>query len=488
MTDLTSGFPKNLGYSIKELNGFSKQTIKILSDRLSSSASAGDIIKFRLPPNSLIDLRTFAVFFDFTATIAGGTAGVEAHAPRYSSSLIEQLNIYVNNNQVSTIQNYNLLYNTLADMSIGGDNASKRFLENFDPSQTYATPSNANYYSRLYRATANASAGSDTNKSLVINNWLGFFNGSTSVIDTSDLGDVIIEFRLAPASVVWGSAPTGAATAFTGTTNYTISNIRATISRVSFNSSEYYELKAAKLLESSLMYAFQDYYTVRGNLTSKSANVSWNYNVNANSLDYIISTFQRSDYNNSDYLLLVGASTGSTDTNSADTGGAVLTNFKQLTFNEALANQSLLNSYARADGDFFNQSKYFQRKGTWFKTGQFSINSVMIDPYPKPAEEVYNEALIALGNKQIDTSSGTHPGMLGLYYFLKYYFVQICSLQNLSGDSQFWRSGLNGNASSINIQYNAVFDATATDSVYPVFFNALTKIMSISAGRIINVV
>ena len=486
MSDLASGFPKNLSYSIKELNGFSKQTIKVLTDRLSASASAGDTIKIRLPPNSLIDLRTFSLFFDFTATIAGGVAGVEVHAPRYSSSLIEQLNVYVNNNQVSTINQYNLLYNSLADMSFGNDNGSKRFLENYDPSISFATPNGANYYSRLYRTTMNG-VGSDTNKPLVINNWLGFFNGSTSVIDTSDLGDVIVEIRLAPSSILWGCAPTGASAAFAGTVNYSISNIRATMARISFNSSEYYELKSAKLLESSLMYAFTDYYAVKGNQTTKSANVSWNYNVNANSLDYILATFQRADYNNSDYLLLAGSSTGNSDVNYLDSGTAVTAGYDNFSFSEALAYQNNVNSYARADGDYFNQCKYFQRKGIWFKTGQFSINSTMIDPYPKPGEEVYNEALIALGNKNIDTTSGTHPGMLGLAYFLKYYFVQICSLQNLSGDSQFWRSGLNGNAASINVQYNAVFDSTATDSIYPVFFNALTKVMTISAGRIINV-
>ena len=491
MTDLTSSFPKNLSYSIKNLNGFSKQTIKVLSDRLSSTATAGDIIKIRLPPNSLIDMRTFSVFFSGTITGSGVNTGVEGHFPRYSSSLIQQLNVYINNSLVSTINDYNLLYNTIADLSFGSENNSKRFLENYDCTIAFPNPSGANYYSKLSR-TCTSGTGNDTTKIMAINNWLGIFNSSTPVWDTGDMGDVIIELRLAPSGILWGSAPSGADAAWAGSLSYTITDIRATMSRISFNSSEYYELKSAKLLDSGLLIGFQDYYAVRGTLTTKSANVSWNYNVNANSLDYILATFQRNDYTTNNYLLLSGGYTGASGaTTYADTNTTILTNYRNFTLNEAIANQSyiaLTSGGSRTDSDFFANSQYFQRKGSWFKTGQFAINSVMIDPYPKPSEEVYNETLIALGLKNLDTGSSIHPGCLGLYYFLKYYFTQICSLQNLSGDSQFWRSGLNGNAASINVQYNAVFDSTATDSIYPVFFNALTKIINISAGRIINVV
>ena len=98
----------------------------------------------------------------------------------------------------------------------------------------------------------------------------------------------------------------------------------------------------------------------------------------------------------------------------------------------------------------------------------------MIDPYPKPGEEIYNETLINLGMKNLDTGSSIHPGCLNLYQFLKYYFCHVCSLQNISGDGQFWRSGLNGNSASINVQYNCVFDGLSADQVYPIFFNALT--------------
>ena len=489
MADLQKNFPRNLGFSISELVGFSKQTVKILSDRLSSSANAGDIIRIKLPPASIVDLRTFCLYFDFTAGTTGTNAGVEAHMPRYSSSIIEQLNIYVNNNQVSTIQNYNLLYNTIADLSYGSENSSKRCLENYDPSVIYKFDDTSGYGKiTAYRGCAASSAGTDSGRTFCINNWLGFFNASTTCIDTSDVGDVIIEIRLAPNGIVWGSAPTASAAWGTGTCSYSIANIRATISRISFNNAEYYELKAAKLLESSLLIGFQDYYTVRGNSTAKSANVSWTYSVNANSLDYILTTVQRSDFSSNNYLVLYGSQNTAAANN--DNASAVNATYINYTLKEALAQQSITYSAPAAairDGDYFNQCQYFQRRNHGFKTGQFSINSVMIDTYPRPAEEVFTDTLINLGMKNLDTGSSIHEGCTSLYHFNKYYWASICSLQNISSDNKFWKSGLNGGAAAILVQYNAVYDGLATDSVYPVFFNCLTKVMSISAGRIVNI-
>ena len=245
--DLASSFPNNLAYSISELNSFSKQNIKVLSDRMSQAANAGDLIKFKLPPNTLLDMRTFSLFGECTITQTG-TAGSYGHMPRYSSSLIEQVNIYINNTQVSNINSYNLLYNMLADFEMSSDNTNKRFLEILDPSKIYSADTTKNNYIVPSKATAYTGS-HDTSRKFVINNWINFINNaSTLVWDTNDLGDVIIEIRLAPAGILWGSAQSTAGGAMPSTFNYSISNIRATVSRISFNSSEYYELKAAKLL------------------------------------------------------------------------------------------------------------------------------------------------------------------------------------------------------------------------------------------------
>lgn len=506
--DLSSSFPKNLAYSISELNSFSKQNIKILSDRMSQAANAGDLIKFKLPPNTLLDMRTFSLFGELTVAESGGAAGgSKGHMPRYSSSLIEQVNIYINNTQVSNINSYNLLYNMLADFEMSSDNTNKRFLEILDPSITYTADGTNNNYIVPAKTTAFATA-SDTSRKFVINNWVNFINNaSTLVWDTNDLGDVIIEFRLAPAGILWGSAQNNGGGAMPTTFTYSVSNIRATVTRISFNSSEYYELKAAKLLSDGLMIGFQDFIYAQGtSQTNGNGQVTWNYNVNANSLDYILATFRKASFATQTYLqLATSANYGTTNMDNNTwtiigtgtyAGGANTVPITQLnlSFAEALANPHIAftdgSRAAKRDGDLFNQSAYFQRYGAAFTGGQFQINGVMIDTYQKPAEEVYNEALINLGLNNLDMNGGVHQGLNSLPAFLRYYFVQVCSLSNLANDGKFWRSGLNGQNSSINVQYSANFLAPTanTDAIIPIFFNAMTKIMIVNAGRIINVV
>ena len=132
-----SSFPKNLAYAVKTLSGFSKSTVKLLPDNRTDTVTSGNIIRVRLPQNSLIDLRTFTMYYQGICTTASSTNG-KGHYPHLTPSIIDTLTIYVNGTQIENIQNYNLLYNTLYDLDGGGiDQQAKRCLENVDPSVFY---------------------------------------------------------------------------------------------------------------------------------------------------------------------------------------------------------------------------------------------------------------------------------------------------------------------------------------------------------------
>ena len=203
-----------------------------------------------------------------------------------------------------------------------------------------------------------------------------------------------------------------------------------------------------------------------------------NFNVSTNSLDQCIATFQKSDYNTIKNLVLHGSG------NSA----------ALQTFNSFLNSQIADDETAAGIGDGFNNSYYFMRAGVDLATSQWSINSTNIDPYPLPPSEIWNQNLIALGNANIDYgTAGVHPGCVSLWHFLKYYFAHILSLENLSGDGQHWRSGLSGNGSVVNINYQATFsnynNGTANaENVSPVIFCRSTKVLTIKSGHIISVV
>ena len=476
--DLVTGFPKNLAYTLKQLSNFTKQTVKVMPDRV--NPAFGEVSRFKLPASAMIDFRTISIFADVSLynNVGAGAGNYCLHLPRNTASLIQQITITCNGVQLCNINDYNLLYNTLYDIE-GADSSqtSKRFLENADPSVYYyqGATSATNSAIGCVNAQNGATAGNtEVNRPIVINNFLGFISSlSTPVLDLNDTGDIYIEIRWATPSVLWATTNASAPTAFNTTTNCQFNNLRMTCSKINFESSEYYDLKAQKLLSDGLLVGYYDYWTSRGTSVPKSSGVNMNFNVATNSLDQCIATFQKGDCSTIKNLIL----------NSSGTNGSLIT------FNEYLGSQVSKANTDNTLGDGFNQSYYFMRAGVDIATSQWSINSTNIDPYPLPPSEIWNQNLIAIGNANIDFgTSGVHAGCVSLWHFLKYYFCHILSLENLSGDGQMWRSGLSGNGSTVNINYSATFSGTNSESISPVIFCRSTKVLSIRDGHIISVV
>jgi hypothetical protein len=190
---LVSGFPKNLAYTLKQLSNFTKQTVKVMPDRI--NPSFGDVSRFKLPASAMIDFRTISIFADVSLynNIGTGAANYCLPLPRNTASLIQQITITCNGVQLCNINDYNLLYNTLYDIE-GADSSqtSKRFLENSDPSVFYyqGTTAAANSGIGCVNAQNGATAGNaEVNRPIVINNFLGLIGSmSTPVLDLNDTG------------------------------------------------------------------------------------------------------------------------------------------------------------------------------------------------------------------------------------------------------------------------------------------------------------
>jgi hypothetical protein len=435
----------------------------------------------------MIDFRTISIFADVTLYRDNTpNTGYALHLPRNTSSLIQQITITCNGVQLCNINDYNLLYNTLYDLE-GADSSqtSKRFLENADPSLYYISGNTATTGDTpiiAINAAVPANNNNETKRPIVINNFLGFIGSlSTPVLDTSDTGDIYIEIRWATPKVLWGTTNVNQP-AYNVETGCKFDDLRMTCSKINFENSEYYDLKAQKLTTDGLLVGYYDYWTSRGTGVIKSSGINMNFNITTNSLDQCIATFQHTDYQTIKQLVLHNAN---------DIGADFATVTR--TFNQVLADPVANATLAAGVGDAFNQSYYFMRSGCDLATSQWSINSTNIDPYPLPPSEIWNQNLIALGNNNIDFgTSGVHPGCLSLFHFLKYYFCHILSLENLSGDGQMWRSGLSGNGSTININYAATFTKTGEnangENIQPVIFCRSTKILTVRDGRIISVV
>lgn len=479
MTDIGSSFPKALSYSIKSMAGnMSRIGVKLTPDRTTGIVPS-DTITFKLPNSSLVDLKTFMFWYKFSTS---ATTGTFQH-PRYSSSLIERISVIINGQVIDVVSNYNFLYNCLMDMEGSSyDQFSKRNIsEFFDPSLKY-TASDPSSSADVAIVGSNNFAAAATAPSKVdgcISHFLGFLGSSVpGVLDTSDLGDVYIQFQFSVANVL---PATIAATSLTlAGASYTLDDIYATCDVISFASDEYYNLKASKLTSSGLNIGYNTYLNARFAKITKSSGININWNVSANSLDQLIFTLQKGDALTAlKPIVAYGAN---------DAGSTTYT-MAQLTANPLGFVNNTGSTRTEVNGDAFMNSHFFIRNGQAFKEGRWSINNRAINYGFITPKEVFYQTLCALGyNHQDLGTNGLNVGILSLQHFLKYYFVHIIDL-TIQDSRDFWISGLNSLGSTLTITYECNFNGGSnTQEVIPILYARLSKILMVQAGRNISVI
>lgn len=459
---MEGSFPRALSYNIKALSGFSKQAVRLTPDRW-DSIKANDTIKVNLPQNALVDLRTLCMYYE-------GIGDTNCHFPRLSSSIIKTVSWYMNGNLIERIDCYSTLFNKLYDLDGGGsDQTAKRFLENADPSVYYETSTTSSSLATgVFKITANNDA---VKRKFAITSWLGFCSTlSSPIIDTNDLGLCTLEITFESANVMFQKMTNVRVTA----PGYTLSDVHFMVNKIVFNDPLYYNMKAAKLLSSGLTIGYQTYICSKGSLANKSASFNTYTNFNTTSLDQLIGTFAVEDQTTSNLLLY-----GHWDADA--TADA-------LPFNNILSLAAYTAETATTfQGGFYNQSRYFRSDACGLTSSTWEINNVPIIPIPLADYEIYNETQIALGNNHIDMGTGVHPGLQSLGHFLKFYFTHICSLEMIQNDG-FYKSGLDGKSSSLNVVWKTSFGANTSDKVTPFIFAKTTRILQVNEGNSIVVI
>jgi hypothetical protein len=479
MTDITSSFPTSLSYRIKSLVGnMSRIGVKMTPDR-TTGISPNDIITIKLPNSSIVDLRTFNLFYQFSTS---GSTGTFLH-PRYASSLIERISIIINSNTIDIVSGYNFLYNTLMDLEGSSfDQFSKRNVcEFFDPSLKY-TSADPTTSADVSLAGANWLATGTAAPSKIegaITHWLGFLGSSSpSCIDTSDLGDVFIQIQFSNPYVLPSTINATSQTLAGG--SFTLDSVYATCDVISFASDEYYSLKASKLTSSGLNVGFYSYLNARFASSTKNTGISVNWNVSANSLDQIICTTCKTDQNSVWKPMIVY---GSND------AGATVYNMSQIVA-DPLGKVDNTGSI-RTDklGDGFMNSYFFIRNAQSIKESRISLNNRPINYGYLSPKEIFITTMKALGYNHIDLgTNGINACIFSLVHFCKYYFAHIEDL-TIQDTKDFWISGLNSLGSTLTISWDANFNGTTnTQTCIPVMYARLSKVLNIQAGRNITVI
>ena len=474
--DISADLPKTFFYNLKKLKGsFSKQIIKITPDR--TLASPNDITTFRFPIGSVLNLNSLAMHFK------GTTSGTNITIfPKYTSTLIKRLSVAVNNVSVQIINDYNLVYNTYADLNSA--NLTTRFGEKFDSTTSFTNTT-------LSAATATASplvgtnlllaaTGATTNERMVINHFLGILGGgSTPIWNTDLMGEIVVSVQWENSGVLCGTAEASAIT-YTAADTYSLSDIYMSVESFSFTNDEYYQALAT----ADKKIGFHEWSVVRFPKVAKNSGIDITTYISASSLDCVIGTSLPPNAITAIPKTMVGHS-------SCSVGTAVLNTYTYLA--NPISGTGAGGAVAQV-GDVLNYGDgYFStmnmiRDLQYINSSVFYINNRMINYQPLDPLEIHQQNLFALNYENLDLSNnGYNPACISLAHFFKYYGVCMQDL-SLLNPATFYLSGLNSAGSSVSINWKATFNSFCTNDAYPVLIIKTSRILNISEGRQIAVV
>ena len=554
--------PSKMQWRVKELKGILKQTISLEPSIGVNILKSGQQIRVDLPPNSLVDLSTFLMsYVGYTnegGSDAGGATGYRQvrYFPRNSASIIQNLEIQINGQSRFNCPDYNLIYNILHDFSQGQDGLSRRAIgENADPSCKYFNTDvtiNTTAFPKYLCSKNGYPVGLTTTDSAVdkdtyvIRSWLGIFQGSTSIIDTSMLGLVTIILTLAPSAITaLGTANTAPITALnaTGVDPVVVKTVPSntvgasnadyadeptmrgktsrddgvaslTTERIVNNSGV--DIVAGLALAGAVAEAGKDYFlnNVKFSIVRYDMPSSY-YNGLANNLasgatyklyypNYSVFTGQPVNSLEKSGVLRFSISTQSLDyvigtfraanydNNDNATNKVVLSNTSPLYLGQFGSEKCNFENQVR-DGKpiLFNNSKYFVRNGESLTEATWSIGNTRLLT-EKPVEIF--DGVLRHFNIQNDVLGGLHPSIKSLQQFNKYAFAHILSL-NVSGEGGdiYTVSGLNSEETPVNVaweykgtpfQNDATWGLTATgQNCTPVAIACYSSHLEINAGR-----
>jgi hypothetical protein len=268
---MSTTIPRNLQVFLTTLGaGISKTTIKLFPQGKSGPFVQNENTRIVLPENSVIDLHSLSLMFLATTTTATGFAGL----PKHSSSLISRVNVSVGGLQVGhAINEYNTLYNCLANVLIGEDKLTEMsVLEGGIVGDSFPAP------------TANV-----TNRRMAVNNWLGLLSGDMGrFLDTSLTGSIMIDIQWAPNAVLpIGATGTGVA--------YSVSDVYMIVESISFEGALYSNLLLSKMATGQpLQIPFRNWALMTSQTNTTAATIP--FSVNSRSIDVLAASLRPNDY------------------------------------------------------------------------------------------------------------------------------------------------------------------------------------------------
>lgn len=399
-------YPKSFGYFLTRLSNFSRQKIR-LQTLANTTFTPNQQMVIELP-QGLVDLSTF--------TLQGKvrTTGAGTYLPPIEL-LIDSVSIEVGGVSVQNgFTNYGDLFNIYRQYQMEDKKNFRKALQ---------------LEGRQDGVLAADATTDNTAMPFAIYNWLGFLS-SVKVLDTTLMGPVKINIRL---------APTGVLTKHVGSAvvpSFELSEVRANVDILDIADGVYYNMISQRLAQSPLELPYDNYQTVVGTLASPNQSTRWS--TSSDCLEAIIATVKTSNPNS-------------------------------FTPNSVI-----------------KLSEYFVRYGAGISTSQFKVNGI---PYPSiQCESAFGDIFVdtahTLGASQ-DVLGSTDVGMDSHANWQGNYFVHAHSFTYPDSEDAHRLCGLSGRAN----QLLGDWQTTGTGpNVQPLLWLKSKSILRIGAGRMIECV
>lgn len=478
---MATGLPPNVSYFMSRLMGVSTSHFKVYPQN-SGSQAANKIIRFELPSNTLLNLRSCRMLFNVTTTATGSVT--QARLPNDTRSFVDRMAIYMGGVLVqNSFSNYNTLVHS--KKALGADRCSDTTLTHPEICRSHSYHTGAAFgIPSTKDETIHETYDSLANQ-LAIVDWEGFLGtAEPGIIDTGLFPQITIEITLAdnvilPQCVFATSTTLALATSATaggiaavgaGTASYTMDNITMQVEVLGMASSVLDEVVAQRVSQVGyLSIPFKNYFSF-----SSSHSATSRFNVNSASWDRLWVAWRDSNGGSvsgavpvSGYKLagaFAGATSGATSTTVAigvptyDSGGSFDTNKEKyvaraFNFVEPLLAGQTVSNY------------------------QLQINSANYPAYKLTVPEAYT-----LTMNSIDVHDKTR--MMSLDQYRDNYFVQCYRFCLPESDYSRLSSGLDTRATSAQC---ALVTENVTTSTPCFLFAEVTSELRV-ANRAIEVI
>ena len=542
-------YPQQLKAMATRLSNYSSTIRKVSPQGKDDGYVAGDVARFVLPSNTLVDFRTLTMHFTGSTKAAPESDGKGAVLfPSLTTSLIDQIVVSAGGIQIeATPRQWGQLAKLLDDFTAGTEKRRARTLLNNErmaglDAKTGDFFSIANIDKGVADDAENpinlvdafptlAPGNRETNRRFAIDEWPGCFLGTVqpSVISTALTGDIMLEFRFAPNSVLASVGVAGAKVGDRGqapaldadgdavmreaddeavgygllatigeadatelnkpvSPSYVLDDLHLSVKTIDISDGQFYEWLRSEVTAEPLALPFQHFVAQPGQTTAiGSAAQTTRMTVNSSSVDYLLGTFVPADFESGTLLPLAERA-------------YTMTRDKRKYYN--IPPQYL------TQGTFGNTqtSRYFQRGGLDIKEpfeSAFSVNNVLLD-YPCDLATVWCKVKdeFNLGKTQ---GTNMNPRLQKLAHFAQGFFVVPQRLNFNTGEADNSRilSGLDSRNSTVNVQWKTTgtlekcpkvksgagdHDFVDAMQVIPMLYAATTAVLRVSEGRILDLV